>query len=85
MGFALQLCFSTVISIGQSFIPNHIGLASGITIGMGSSVGAIIAPILGKVSDLYGLPTTFYVLIALSVITAVTGGLVPKHKKLYEQ
>jgi FSR family fosmidomycin resistance protein-like MFS transporter len=80
MGFAMQLCFSTVISIAQSFLPNHIGFASGITMGMGSSVGAVIAPILGKITDLYGLTTTFYVLIVLSVITAVTGCLVPKHK-----
>ena len=81
MGFTLQLCFSTVISIGQSFLPNHVGFASGITMGMGSSVGAIIAPVLGRVSDLYGLGNTFYILIALAVITAVTGCLVPKHRR----
>ena len=81
MGFAIQLSFSTIISLGQSFIPNHVGFASGITMGTAVSVGGIVAPILGRVSDLYGLGTTFYVLIVLSIIAAVTGFLVPKHKR----
>jgi FSR family fosmidomycin resistance protein-like MFS transporter len=80
LGFVIQLCFSTVISTGQSFIPNHIGFASGVTMGMGMTVGGITAPILGKISDLYGLQTTFYVLIALACITAVTGYLIPKQR-----
>ena len=81
MGFAMQLCFSPVISIGHTFIPKHIGFASGVTMGMGISVGGITAPILGKISDLYGLTSTFYVLIALACITAITAFIVPRQKQ----
>ena len=81
MGLAGFLCFSTVITTGQYFIPNHIGFASGITMGMGVSVGGITAPILGRISDLYGLTTTFYVLIALSCLMAVSGFLIPAKKR----
>ena len=80
LGFSLQFCFSTVITTGQSFLPNHIGFASGVTMGMGSSVGAVTAPLLGRIGDIYGLTTTFYVLIAIACITAVTGFFVPKQK-----
>jgi len=81
MGFVLQLCFSPVIATGQAFVPRHIGFASGITMGMGVSVGGITAPILGRISDLYGLTTTFHVLIALACITAITAFIVPGRKR----
>jgi len=80
MGFALQLCFSPVLATGQKFIPRHIGFASGITMGMGVSVGGITAPILGRISDLYGLPTTFHVLIVLACIAAIAAFIVPRQK-----
>ena len=81
MAFALNLCFSTMVTIGQSFLPNHIGFASGVTMGMGISVGGVSAPILGRVSDLYGLTAAFYVIIALACLTALLGYLVPRHQK----
>jgi len=80
MGFALQLCFSPVISTGQGFVPRHIGFATGVTMGMGISVGGITAPILGRISDLYGLPTTFHVLIVLACIAAITTFFIPGRK-----
>ena len=80
IGFALQLCFSPVLATGQKFIPRHIGFASGITMGMGVSVGGITAPILGRISDLYGLPTTFHVLIVLACIAAIAAFIVPRQK-----
>jgi len=80
MGFVLQLCFSPVIATGQKFVPRHIGFASGVTMGMGMSVGGITAPILGKISDLYGLTTTFHVLIVLACIAAIAAFIVPRRK-----
>ena len=77
LGFSLQFCFSTVISVGQSFLPNHIGFASGVTMGMGTSVGAVTAPLLGRIGDIYSLDAVFYVLIALACITALTGFFIP--------
>jgi FSR family fosmidomycin resistance protein-like MFS transporter len=82
LGFAMNLCFSTVVAIGQSFLPNHIGFASGITMGMGASVGGAAAPALGRVSDIYSINATFYVLTVISLLTAGAGFLVPFHKKI---
>jgi len=80
MGFVIQLCFSPVIATGQKFVPRHIGFASGVTMGMGVTVGGITAPILGKISDLYGLTTTFQILIILACIAAITAFIVPRRK-----
>jgi len=81
MGFVLQLCFSPVIATGQAFVPRHIGFASGVTMGMGVTVGGITAPILGRIGDLYGLTTTFQVLIVLACIAAITAFIVPGRKR----
>ena len=81
LAFAINLCFSTMVTIGQAFLPNHIGFASGVTMGMGISVGGVAAPILGRVSDLYGLTTAFYIIIALACLTAIPGYLIPRHQR----
>jgi len=81
MGFVIQLSFSPVISTGQTLVPRHIGFASGVTMGMGVSVGGITAPILGRITDLYGLTTTFHVLIILACIAAITTFFIPGRKR----
>jgi len=78
IGIAANLCFSTVTVMGQAFLPNHIGFASGVTIGMGVSIGGLAAPAFGRVSDLYGLLATFHVIIAVAFVAAVLGYIVPR-------
>jgi len=78
IGLAANLCFSTVTVLGQTFLPNHIGFASGVTIGMSVSIGGVTAPVLGRISDLFGLVTTFYVITITALIAAVAGCIVPR-------
>ena len=55
LGAALNLTYSPMVVLGQQYLPNRVGLASGITLGLAVSVGGITAPLLGKVGDMYGL------------------------------
>jgi FSR family fosmidomycin resistance protein-like MFS transporter len=54
-GFTLYVPMSPRIVTGQKLLPNHIGLSSGVTIGLSVSVGGIAAPLLGWVADVHGL------------------------------
>lgn len=74
---SLNLAFSPSVALGQKFVPNHIGLASGITMGLASSFGGMISPLLGKVADAHGVPTVLYIVIGLAVIAAVASYFVP--------
>jgi len=79
LGLSVNLCFSTLVTTGQAFLPNHIGFASGITMGMGVSMGGLAAPVLGRVGDLYGLTAAFHVMAAIACLIAVLSFFVPRH------
>jgi FSR family fosmidomycin resistance protein-like MFS transporter len=57
-----QMGHSPSVALGQKYLPNHVGLASGVTIGLSVSIGGICSPVLGRVGDIYGLTSTLYVL-----------------------
>lgn len=78
MGVGINLGYSAMVNLGQLYLPNHIGLASGVTLGLSVSIGGILAPVLGNIGDTYGLHTVFYILAALSVIPLIIALAIPK-------
>jgi FSR family fosmidomycin resistance protein-like MFS transporter len=55
MGFVLVASQTSFIVLGQEYLPNHIGVASGVTLGLGVSLGGMFTPVLGLIADHYGL------------------------------
>ena len=76
IGFMLFTTYSPTIVMGQAYLPNRIGLSSGVTLGLAVAVGGGASPIIGKLADVYGvwmalasvscLPI-FFLLLALSL------------------
>jgi MFS transporter, FSR family, fosmidomycin resistance protein len=62
LGIAHCTAFSPMVVLGQKYLPNRIGLASGVTLGLSVSVGGIAAPVLGRVADGYGIHAALMVL-----------------------
>ena len=69
-----------MVALGQTFLPNHIGMSSGIMLGIAVSVGGMFAPGIGWVGDQYGLPTAIYVVAAFAVLTLYLSFLIPDRK-----
>ena len=63
-----SLSYSPMVVLGQKYIPNHTGFASGITLGLVVSIGAALCPVLGYVSDAYGLN---YAFIIMTIVCAI--------------
>ncbi len=72
IGFALFAPFSVMVVMGQEYMPNHVGTASGVTLGLAVTVGGLIAPVLGRVADLYGIHMA---LVGLACVPLVATGL----------
>ncbi len=76
IGLMLYGTYSPSIVLGQSYLPNRVGLSSGVTLGVAVAIGGGAAPFIGKIADLHGawfslasiafLPI-FFSLIALSL------------------
>jgi len=55
-GIVMFAPFAVQVTLGQDFLPSRIGMASGVTLGLGTSVGGVAAPLFGLLADVYGLP-----------------------------
>ncbi|MBO0828347.1 MAG: MFS transporter [Streptosporangiales bacterium] len=55
LGAASFLPFAVHVNLGQDYLPNRIGTASGVTLGLAMSVGGLAAPVFGTLADAAGL------------------------------
>jgi len=59
------------IVLGQQYLPKNVGFASGITLGIGVSIGGLFTPLLGSFADINGLTATLRLLCILPVLGLV--------------
>ena len=62
IGFVVIANFSITVVMGQEYLPNRLGLASGITLGAAIGVGGLAAAALGALADHTSLTTTLWVI-----------------------
>jgi FSR family fosmidomycin resistance protein-like MFS transporter len=55
IGLMLYGTYNPSIVLGQSYLPNRVGLSSGVTLGVAVAIGGGAAPIIGRIADLYGI------------------------------
>jgi FSR family fosmidomycin resistance protein-like MFS transporter len=67
LGAVLSSTYSPLVILGQRYLPNHIGLSAGVTLGIAVAIGGVATPLLGRIGDLYGLWTALAVLTAFPV------------------
>lgn len=77
IGVALFAPNSPMTVLGQKYLPNRLGLASGVTLGLAVSVGGITAPALGWFADNYGLPLAMQLVTYLAIVAAVMSFTLP--------
>lgn len=66
----LFLPTSVLVVMGQEYLPNRVGLASGMTLGLAVSVGGMCAPILGAIGDRRGMMLVLWILLGLLAVAA---------------
>jgi FSR family fosmidomycin resistance protein-like MFS transporter len=73
--------YAPSVVLGQKYLPNHIGFASGVTLGIAVAAGGIAAPFLGRAADVYGLVTVFSGLACLPVVNILIAYFLPEPGK----
>ena len=74
VGAATIATFSVTVVMGQELLPNRIGVASGLTLGLAIGLGGLGAPLLGLLADAQGLHATLQ-LVALLPLAGVAAAL----------
>jgi FSR family fosmidomycin resistance protein-like MFS transporter len=76
-GFLIILTFSITVVMSQEYLPNRLGLASGVSLGLAIGVGGIAAALMGVVADAFGLRTVMWLIVALAVPMVVLARTLP--------
>jgi len=64
----LAATFTSSLVLAQRLMPNNVGMASGLTIGLSIGLGAMGVLSLGQVADVWGMPIIFTILACLPVV-----------------
>ena len=80
IGLVLFGTYSPAIVMGQNYLPNHVGLSSGITLGVAVSIGGGAAPIIGRMADIYGIWFSFVSIAILPVFFLLVALSLPTHQ-----
>ena len=78
IGFGMSATYSPMIVLGQKYLPNHVGLSAGVTIGIAVAIGGVAAPVLGNIADHHGIWWALATLAALPVVS-ILGALTLSH------
>ncbi len=71
-----NLFYPSSVALGMSYVPKHLGTASGLSYGVAISIGGMATPLLGSVGDTMGLVTVMLVLAGVSLAGTLVALLV---------
>lgn len=70
-GGLLMFTYGPIVVMAQKYIPNHVGLSSGVTLGVAFTVGGVFTPLIGSLADAYGVRAALSSVAAVPIIIMV--------------
>ncbi|MCA6091223.1 MFS transporter [Streptomyces sp. SCA3-4] len=80
----LYVPFSLHVTLGQDYLPRHVGTAGGVTLGLTVSIGGLASPLLGALADATSLRTALTPLIPLPALAWLLLRTLPEPERLEE-
>jgi FSR family fosmidomycin resistance protein-like MFS transporter len=77
LGFMALGSQAASIVLGQEYLPNRLGVASGVTLGLGVSIGGMFTPVLGRIADVWGLHASLLTIAGITALTLVVACTLP--------
>jgi FSR family fosmidomycin resistance protein-like MFS transporter len=71
VGLCVVGTFGVTMVLSQLYLPRHVGMASGISVGLAIGLGGLAAVLLGAIADAVDLETALYVCAAAPAVGAV--------------
>ena len=73
MAFGVFSQYGPITVLGQKYLAKNAGFASGITLGLGITLGGLVAPYIGHLADIYDVQTALMTLIPVGVVGVLMG------------
>lgn len=68
MAFGVFSQYGPITVLGQKYLAKNAGFASGITLGLGITLGGLVAPYIGHLADIYDVQTALMTLIPVGAV-----------------
>jgi FSR family fosmidomycin resistance protein-like MFS transporter len=68
IGMALVCTFPVTVVMGQTLLPQHLGMASGLMVGFSVGTGGVAVTLLGMIADAWGVPAAMKSILILPVL-----------------
>jgi FSR family fosmidomycin resistance protein-like MFS transporter len=81
IGLINYTTYSPIVVMGQKYLPNHVGLASGVTFGLAVTIGGVTAPLLGLIADHHGIRTALWGVACLPMVATGFALTLPHPKR----
>lgn len=76
-GFVLVASQASFVVLGQEYLPNRVGLASGVTLGLAVSLGGGISPVLGAIADAHGVAAALLTIAGFALVGTLIAFTLP--------
>jgi MFS transporter, FSR family, fosmidomycin resistance protein len=78
VGAMVVASYTVTVVMGQEYLPNRVGVASGVTLGLAIGMGGVGASVLGIIADQFSLDTVMVIIAALPLAALALTLTLPK-------
>lgn len=80
VAFSLFAPYSPMVVLGQTYLSKNVGFASGVTLGLTTTMGGLVSPLVGWGADQWGIVPALQILWVAALFGAIFSFLVPVPK-----
>lgn len=80
LALTCDISYPSAVAMGQSFVPHHLGMASGLSFGVMVCIGGLMTPVFGLIGDYFGLQVVMLCVTAIALLGIIITLFIPKNR-----
>lgn len=81
-GVSIGLSAGVIVVVGQEYLPQRIGMAAGVTLGLSVTIGGFAAPLFGAIGDRHGLIPVYATAMVFAIFALAVSFFMPKPARI---
>lgn len=82
LALTCDISYPSAVTMGQSFVPHHLGMASGLSFGVMVCIGGLMTPVFGLIGDYFGLQVVMLCVTAIALLGIIITLFIPKNRPM---
>ncbi len=82
LALTCDISYPSAVAMGQSFVPHHLGMASGLSFGVMVCIGGLMTPVFGLIGDYFGLQVVMLCVTAIALLGIIIILFIPKNRPM---